>query len=214
MIVRKFLFFKSVQCFVKKDKTFLKFLGHFVLFVKKIWDGLSIPKGYFVLGTFCPKDRSVTGTLHPRMFRPGTFRQGTSSGLSFISMHNLSILVPCSWKMLITNINVLASCSYGSDYTTKIWLLNIQIFTDWTIYLQFNKNQASWKPGCLQTCSSLMMPLHICEDNCHANTLAKHDLLSDHGSIRSQLCSPLSKFMKSVVCQYMYVINRYCNSLL
>jgi hypothetical protein len=80
--VRKILLFKSVQCFVKKDKTSLKFLGHFVLFVKKIWDGLSVPKGYFVLGTFCPKDRSVAGTfqpgtLRPRTFRPGTFRQGT-----------------------------------------------------------------------------------------------------------------------------------------
>jgi hypothetical protein len=49
---------------------------------KKIWDGLSAPKGYFVLGTFCPKDRSVAGTfqpgtLLPRTFRPGTLRQGT-----------------------------------------------------------------------------------------------------------------------------------------
>jgi hypothetical protein len=67
MIVRKILFFKSVQCFVKKDKTSLKFLGHFVLFVQKIWDRLSVPKGYFVLGMFCPKDRSVAGT-----FQPGT----------------------------------------------------------------------------------------------------------------------------------------------
>jgi hypothetical protein len=82
MIVRQILLFKSVQCFVKKDKTSLKFLGRFVLFVNKIGDGLSVPKGYFVLGTFCPKDRSVAGmfqpeTLRPRTFRPGTFRQGT-----------------------------------------------------------------------------------------------------------------------------------------
>jgi hypothetical protein len=82
MIVRTFLLFKSVQCFVKKDKTFLKFLGHFVLFVKKIWDGLSVSKGYFVMGTFYPNDRSVAGmfqpgTLRPRTFHPGMFRQGT-----------------------------------------------------------------------------------------------------------------------------------------
>jgi hypothetical protein len=82
MIVRKILLFKSVQCFVEKDKTSLKFLGHFFLFVKKIRDGLSVPKGYFVLGTFCPKDCSVAGTfqpgtLRPRTFRPGTFRPGT-----------------------------------------------------------------------------------------------------------------------------------------
>jgi hypothetical protein len=81
--VRKILFLKSVQCFVKKEKTSLKFLGHFDLFVKKIWDGLSNPKGYFVLGTFCSKDRSVAGTfqpgtLRPRTFRPGTLRQGCS----------------------------------------------------------------------------------------------------------------------------------------
>jgi hypothetical protein len=82
MIVRKILFFKSVQCFVKKDKTSLKFLGYYVFFVKKIWGGLSVPKGYFVLGTFCPKDRSLAGTfqpgtLRPRTFSPGMFRQGT-----------------------------------------------------------------------------------------------------------------------------------------
>jgi hypothetical protein len=82
--VRRILLFKSVQCFVKKDKTSLKFLGHFVLFVKKIWDGQSVPKGYFVLGTFCPKDRSVAGTfqpgtLRPRTFHPGTFCQGIHS---------------------------------------------------------------------------------------------------------------------------------------
>jgi hypothetical protein len=35
MMVRKILLIKCVQCFVKKDKTSLKFLGHFVLFVKK-----------------------------------------------------------------------------------------------------------------------------------------------------------------------------------
>jgi hypothetical protein len=84
MIVRNILLFKSVQCFVKKDKTSLKFLGHFVLFFKKIWDGLSVLKGYFVLGTFCPKDRSVAGvfqpgTLCPGTFHPGTFRQGTNA---------------------------------------------------------------------------------------------------------------------------------------
>jgi hypothetical protein len=67
--VRKILLFKSVQCFVKKDKT-----------------SLSVPKGYFVLRTFCPKDRSVAGTfqpgtLCPRTFRPGTFRQGTLPSL-------------------------------------------------------------------------------------------------------------------------------------
>jgi hypothetical protein len=83
------IFVCSVQCFVKKDKTSLKFLGHFVLFVQKIWDGLSVPKGYFVLGTFCPKDRSVAGAfqlgtfqpgmLRPRTFRPGMFRQGTKN---------------------------------------------------------------------------------------------------------------------------------------
>jgi hypothetical protein len=71
MIVRKFLLYKSVQCFVKKDKTSLKFLG------------LSVLKGYFVLGTFCPKDHSVAGTFQPGMLRPrtfclGTFRQGTA----------------------------------------------------------------------------------------------------------------------------------------
>jgi hypothetical protein len=84
MIVRTILLFKRVRCFVKKDKTFLKCLGRFVLFVKKIWDGLSVPKGYFVIGTFCPNDRSVAGTfqpgtLRPRTFRPGTFRQGTGA---------------------------------------------------------------------------------------------------------------------------------------
>jgi hypothetical protein len=76
MIVRKFLLLKSVQCFVKKDKTSLKFLGSFVLFVTKIWAGLSVPKGYFVLGTFCPKERSVAGTFQPGTLRPRTFRQG------------------------------------------------------------------------------------------------------------------------------------------
>jgi hypothetical protein len=74
--VRNFLFFKSVQCFVKKDKTSLIFLGHLVLFVQKFWDGLSAPKGYFVLGTFCPKDRSVAGTFQPGTFQPGTFQPG------------------------------------------------------------------------------------------------------------------------------------------
>jgi hypothetical protein len=58
----------------------LKFLGHYVLFVQKIWDGLSVPKGYFVLGTFCPKDRSVAGTLQPGTLCPRTFRQGTNIG--------------------------------------------------------------------------------------------------------------------------------------
>jgi hypothetical protein len=121
MIVRKFLFFKSVQCFVKKDKTFLKFLGHFVLFVKKIWDGLSIPKGYFVLGTFCPKDRSVTGTLHPRMFRPGTFRQGTSSShqvylLLYINAQFINIST-----MLMKNVNYKYQC-------ISIMLLRIRLY--------------------------------------------------------------------------------------
>jgi hypothetical protein len=61
MIMRKIYFIKSVN----KDQTFLKFLGYFVLSIKKIWDGLSIPKRYFVLGTLCPKDHSVPGTLQP-----------------------------------------------------------------------------------------------------------------------------------------------------
>jgi hypothetical protein len=45
--------------------------------LKNIWDGLSVPKGYFVLGRLCLKDRSVAGTLQPGTFCPGTFRQGT-----------------------------------------------------------------------------------------------------------------------------------------
>jgi hypothetical protein len=82
MIVRKITCLKSGQCFVKEDKTSLKFLGHFALFVQKIWDVLSVPKGYSVLGTLCPKASSVAGTLQPgtecpRTFRPLTFRQGT-----------------------------------------------------------------------------------------------------------------------------------------
>jgi hypothetical protein len=64
-----------VQCNVKEDKTSLKNLGHFVLFVKK-------NLGRTGLGNLCPKDRSVAGTLQPgterpRTYRTGTFRQGT-----------------------------------------------------------------------------------------------------------------------------------------
>jgi hypothetical protein len=84
MIVRKILFFKSVQCFVKKDKTSLKFLS------KKIWDRLSVPKGYFVLGMFCPKDRSVAGTFQPGTLHPRTFRQGTRTAIGFSFMNSNS----------------------------------------------------------------------------------------------------------------------------
>jgi hypothetical protein len=61
--------FKKCTAFrlVKKDKTFLRFLGHFCPFSQKIYDGLSIPKRYCVLGTLCPKDPSVAG-----MFQSGT----------------------------------------------------------------------------------------------------------------------------------------------
>jgi hypothetical protein len=107
MIVRQILFFKSVQCFVKKDKTSLKFLGHFALFVKKIWDGLSVPKGYFVLGTFCPKDCSVAGTfqpgmLRPRTFRPGTFRPRTFRPGTFRQGTESVILIPLRPTVLYT----------------------------------------------------------------------------------------------------------------
>jgi hypothetical protein len=51
--------------------------------------------------------------------------------LSIISMYKISMSVLCSWisMQVNTNINALASCSYGSDNTTKIWK-NIHIFTD------------------------------------------------------------------------------------
>jgi hypothetical protein len=69
MIVRKILFFKSVQCVVKKYKTSLKFLGHFVLFVKKNLgqtvppEGIFCPRDVLSQGPFCSRDvptRDVT----------------------------------------------------------------------------------------------------------------------------------------------------------
>jgi hypothetical protein len=57
--------------FVKEDKASLKFLGHFVLFVNIIWDGLSVPKGYSVLGALCPLYSRNVAT-----------RDGTSSNVS------------------------------------------------------------------------------------------------------------------------------------
>jgi hypothetical protein len=69
MIVRKILLFKSVQCFVKKDKTSLKFLGHFVLFVTKNLgrtvrpEGILRPRDVLSQGPFCSRDvptRDVT----------------------------------------------------------------------------------------------------------------------------------------------------------
>jgi hypothetical protein len=74
--VKNFIF-KKRTVFFQKGQNVPKISGTFCHFCKKIWDGLSVPKGYFVLGTFCPKDRSVAGTLLPRTFRLGTFRQGT-----------------------------------------------------------------------------------------------------------------------------------------
>jgi hypothetical protein len=74
--LRKILFLRSKQCFVKKDKRSLIFLGQFVLFVKKIWDGLPVPKGYFVLGTLCPKDQSVTGRSTQGRYVLGRFVRG------------------------------------------------------------------------------------------------------------------------------------------
>jgi hypothetical protein len=99
--VRKILFLKSVQFLIKKNKMSLKFLGHFVLIAKKIWDRLSAPRGYSVLGTLCPKDRSVAGmfpagALSPRTFCPGTFCPGTfchgttktsADVVSFLQLH-------------------------------------------------------------------------------------------------------------------------------
>jgi hypothetical protein len=51
----------------------LKFLGHFVLFVKKIWDGLPVPKRYSVLGALCPQDRSNQGCYVLGRFIRGHF---------------------------------------------------------------------------------------------------------------------------------------------
>jgi hypothetical protein len=78
--------------FCLKGQNVPKISGTFCSFCQKIWDGLSVPKGYFVLGTFCPKDRSVAGafqpgTLRPGTFRPVTFRQGTAQGEDLKTTH-------------------------------------------------------------------------------------------------------------------------------
>jgi hypothetical protein len=62
-------------------------------FVKKKCGRTVILKGYSVLWTLCPEDRSVAGTLQPgtecpRTFLPGSFHQGTQQKNLVINCSN------------------------------------------------------------------------------------------------------------------------------
>jgi hypothetical protein len=79
MIVRKKFFFKvysTVLC--QKGQNIPKIPGALCPFCQKtLGRTFRIPKGYFVLRTFCPKDRSVAGTFQPGTFQPGMLRPST-----------------------------------------------------------------------------------------------------------------------------------------
>jgi hypothetical protein len=128
MIVRKKIFFLSVQCFVKKDKMFLKFLDILSFLSKKSWTDCTSQRDILSYGRFVPRT----------VLRQGHSNQGRYVLGRFVRGRFVRVPLYLSFKKAIHTVHH-TSGQVGADLAASDTLTKIQVLREFGgIYLDTN----------------------------------------------------------------------------